>query len=68
MISKTFKSAAMMALAVAFTIATLASCGAKKEEVIEEQTIEEVTPPVIEEIPADTTTLDTTAMDTTAAK
>jgi hypothetical protein len=67
MISRTFKSVSMMVFAVGFSIAVLASCGAKKEEVIEEERIEEVTPPVIEEIPADTTMTDTTSVDTTAS-
>lgn len=67
MISKKIKSIAMMVFAVGFTVATVASCGAKKEEVVEEETIEEVTP-TIEEIPADTTVMDTTAVDTTATK
>lgn len=68
MISKTFKSVTTMAIAVGFTVATLASCGAKKEEVVEETPEEEIAPPVIEEIPADTTMMDTTTMDTTAAE
>ena len=67
MITKTFKSLTLMVFAVGFTAATLASCGAKKEEVIEEETIEEVAPPVIEEVPADTTLMDTTSVDTVAA-
>lgn len=66
MITKTFKSVTLMVFAVGFTAATLASCGAKKEEVIEEETIEEVAP-IIEEAPADTTMMDTTAVDTVAA-
>ncbi|WP_026967382.1 hypothetical protein [Algoriphagus terrigena] len=66
MITKTFKSVTLMVFAVGFTAATLASCGAKKEEVIEEETIEEPAP-VIEEAPADTTMMDTTAVDTVAA-
>lgn len=57
-----------MALAVGFTVATLASCGAKKEEAVDEIPVEEVAPPVIEEIPADTTLIDTIAEDTTAAE
>lgn len=57
-----------MALAVGFTLATLASCGAKKEEAVEEIPVEEVAPPVIEEISGDTTLMDTTAEDTTAAE
>jgi hypothetical protein len=64
MISKTFKSVTTMALAVGFAVATLASCGAKKEEAVEETPVEEVAPPVIEEVPADTTMVDTTATDT----
>lgn len=68
MISKTFKSISVMAIAVGFTVATLASCGAKKEEAVEETPVEEVAPPVIEEIPADTTAVDTAATDTTAAQ
>lgn len=67
MISKTFKSVTVMAIAVGFAVATLASCGAKKEEVVEETPVEEVAP-VIEEIPADTTAVDTTATDTTSAQ
>lgn len=67
MISKTFKSVLTMAIAVGFAVATLASCGAKKEEAVEETPIEEVAPPVIEEVPADTTMMDTTAIDTVAA-
>ncbi|GAA0877482.1 hypothetical protein GCM10009119_04500 [Algoriphagus jejuensis] len=66
MISKTFKSVSVMVFALAFTVATLASCGAKKEEAVEEEVIEEVVP-TIEEIPADTTMMDTTAMDTTTS-
>lgn len=66
MISKTFKSVTVMAIAFGFTVATLASCGAKKEEEVEEVTVEEVVPEV-EEIPADTTMMDATAADTTAA-
>ncbi len=61
MISKTFKSVTTMALAVGFAVATLASCGAKKEEAVEETPVEEVAPPVIEEVPADTTATDTVA-------
>ncbi len=68
MISKTFKSVSMMVFAVGFTVATMVSCGPKKEEVIEEETIEEVAPPVIEEVPADTMTTDTTAVDTAASQ
>lgn len=64
MISKTFKSATTLAIAVGFAVATLASCGAKKEEAVEETPMEEVAP--VEEIPADTTMMDTTAMDTVA--
>lgn len=64
MISKTFKSVSTMVFALGFTVVTIASCGAKKEEAVEETTIEEVTPPATEEIPADTTKMDTTAMDT----
>lgn len=67
MISKTFKSVATMAIVVGMAIATLASCGAKKEEAVEETPIEEVAPPIIEEIPADTTLLDTADADTIAA-
>lgn len=67
MILKTFKSVSMMVFAVGFTVAIMASCGAKKDEVIEEETIQEVTPPVIEESPADTTMMDTTAVDTTTS-
>ena len=67
MISKPFKSVAVMVIAVGFAVATLASCGAKKEEAVEETPVEEVAP-VIEEIHADTTAVDTTATDTTAAK
>lgn len=68
MISKTFKSVTTMAIAVGFTVATLASCGAKKEEAVEETPVEEVAPPMMEEVPADTTMMDTTAVDTTAAQ
>lgn len=68
MISKTFKSVTTLAIAVGFAVATLASCGAKKEEVVEETPVEEVAPPVIEEIPADTTLMDTTAVDTTTVE
>jgi hypothetical protein len=67
MISKTFKSLSMMVFAVGFSVATLASCGAKKEEVVEEDVIEEVAP-TIEEVPMDTTMGDTTVMDTTVMK
>lgn len=67
MISKTFKSVAVMAIAVGFAVATLASCGAKKEEAVEETPVEEAAP-VIEEIPADTTAVDSTATDSTAAQ
>jgi hypothetical protein len=67
MISKTFKSATTLAIAVGFAVATLAACGAKKEEAVEETPVEEVAPPVIEEVPADTTMIDTTAVDTVAA-
>lgn len=66
MILKSFKSVAVMALAIGFTVATLASCGAKKEEA-EETTMEEVAP-VIEEVPAETVSVDTTATDTSAAQ
>ncbi len=52
-----------MAIAVGFAVATLASCGAKKEEAVEETPVEEVAPPVIEEVPADTTMVDTTAVN-----
>lgn len=62
MITKTFKSASLMLLAIGFAAATTVSCGPKKEEVVEEETIEEMAPPV-EEIPADTTVIDTTAVD-----
>jgi hypothetical protein len=62
MISKTFKSAMTLAIAVGFAVATLASCGAKKEEAVEETPVEEVAPPV-EEVPADTTMVDTTAVN-----
>lgn len=68
MISETFKSITTMALTVGFTVATLASCGAKKEEAVEEIPVEEVAPPVIEEIPADTMLMDTSAVDTTTAE
>lgn len=67
MITKTFKSVTTMAIAIGFAVATLASCGAKKEEAVEETPVEEAAP-VIEEIPADTTAMDTTATDTTAAQ
>jgi hypothetical protein len=63
MISKTIKSVTTMAIAVGFAVATLASCGAKKEEAVEETPVEEVAPPVIEEVPADTTMVDTTAVN-----
>lgn len=63
MISKTIKSVITMAIAVGFAVATLASCGAKKEEAVEETPVEEVAPPVIEEVPADTTMVDTTAVN-----
>ena len=68
MIFKSLKSVAVIAIAVGFTVATLASCGAKKEEAVDEIPVEEVAPPVIEEIPADTTLIDTIAEDTTAAE
>lgn len=62
MIFKSLKSVAVMAIAVGFTVATLASCGAKKEEAVEETPMEEVAPEVMEEpAPADTTATDTTA-------
>ena len=67
MISKTFKSVTVMAIAFGFTVATLASCGAKKEEVVEEVTVEEVVPEV-EEIPADTTLVDSTAVDSSVSE
>lgn len=63
MISKTIKSVTTMAITVGFAVATLASCGAKKEEAVEETPVEEVAPPVIEEVPADTTMVDTTAVN-----
>lgn len=63
MISKTIKSVTTMAIAVGFAVATLASCGTKKEEAVEETPVEEVAPPVIEEVPADTTMVDTTAVN-----
>lgn len=61
--SKKLKSVAVMALAFSFALATLAGCGAKKEEVVEEVTTEEVAPAVEEPapVPADTTATDTTA-------
>lgn len=52
-----------MAIAVGFAVATLASCGAKKEETVEETPLEEVAPPAMEEIPADSTMVDTTAVN-----
>ncbi|MBN7809877.1 hypothetical protein J0A68_02855 [Algoriphagus sp. H41] len=65
MITKTLKTVSLMVFAVGFTVATLASCGSKKEEVVEEETIEEVVPPV-EEMPADTTMMDSTVVDSVA--
>jgi hypothetical protein len=67
MISKTFKSVCMMVLAFGFTVSILASCGPKKDEVIEEETIQEVTPPVMEEAPSEAPIPDTTGVDTTSS-
>jgi hypothetical protein len=63
--SKKMKSFAVAALAFSFALATLASCGAKKEEVVEEVTTEEAAPVMEEAAPAPA---DTTATDTTAAQ
>lgn len=46
-----------MAIAVGFAVATLASCGAKKEEAVEETPLEEVAS-VIEEAPPESTPVD----------
>ncbi len=62
--SKKLKSVGVMALAFSFALATLAGCGAKKEEVVEEVTTEEVAP-AVEAAPAPA---DTTATDSTAAQ
>jgi hypothetical protein len=62
--SKKFKSAAVMAFAFSFALATLVGCGAKKEEATEEVPTEEAAPAVVEEpapAPADTTATDSTA-------
>lgn len=50
-----------MAFAFSFALATLAGCGAKKEEVTEEVPTEEIVPAVEEPAPADTTATDSTA-------
>lgn len=67
MITKTLKTLSLAVFAAGFAVATMVSCGPKKEEVVEEEeTIEEVAPPV-EEIPADTTMMDSTVVDSVAS-
>ncbi len=63
--SQRLKSAAVMAFAFSFALATLAGCGAKKEEATEEVPTEEAAPVMEEPTPAPA---DTTATDSTAAQ